>query len=194
MADKIYNKNYFKFNLIPPKSQEEVSQLVERDNTLFYSFLLIVFGMFLFFVISIIKVAFIDPILSQVDSNLETVQSQISNFDEIRRINGELYIKANALDPILDRDVEVTKVLDLESRISQTFPNLIDVEDYSRRGDGSFALTFLIEDSKEVTKITEYMRAQSEVSSVKLLSSQWTSSANTTALINISFFLSNIQI
>ena len=193
MAAKNYNKRYFEFNLIPPKSKEEIEVLVDRDNTLFYSFLLIFFGFFLFFILNIVKTVFVEPALDKVKNNITAVDTQISNFDEIKGINGELFIKSQALEPILDKDVEVTKVLQLEADIRKEFPNLIEVIDYARKGDGSFSFTFNITNASKVTDIADYLEKRNDVSGVFLESVNWVSDQNGPAEVNISFFVSNLD-
>lgn len=187
-----YSKRYFQFNLIPPKTEQEITQLVERDNTLFYSFLLIFFGMVFFFFLTLIKVILVDPSLNQVESNINIANQEIAKYDGIRSANGELYIKAQSLDPILDKDVDVIKVLDLEARIRAKFPNLITVTDYGRNGDGSFSMGFLISDAKKLSDIMDYLATQSDVANVFLKDTSWDNGQSGPASISITFFLLNL--
>lgn len=187
-----YAKRYFQFNLVTPKTEAEITKLVDRDNTLFYSFLLIFFGMLLFFALSVIKSVLVDPILEEVNSNIAEVNTEISNYDEIRATNGELYIKAQALEPILEKDVDVIKVLDLEARLRAEFPNLVEVVDYGRRPDGAFAMSFLINDTSDVTEIINYLTTQPDVDDVFLENILWENGQDNPGLVDISFFLLNI--
>lgn len=190
---KNYSKTYFQFNLIAPKTKEEVVLLVERDNTIFYSVLLIIFGMFLFFALSVIKSVFVDPALAVVNKNIETVGNQINGLTPIRQDNGELYIKSRALEPILDKDVEVTKVLELEAKLRAEFPNLIDVSDYSRRQDGAFAISFFINDATRLKDILSYLGEQPDVNNIFIDSIAWENGQRADALVDISFFISNLK-
>src|SRR5690606_28329185 len=187
-----YNKRYFKSDLLPPKSKEEVELLVEIDNTLIYSFLLIFFGMFVYFILTMIQVILVDPAIATVEANLKTVDDQINSFNGIRETFGELYIKARSLEPILDRDVKVTKVLELEEKIRIEFPNLIDVVDYARRSDGAFTISFLINSASRVDDIMAYLEEQPDVSDIFLDKITWAEGQAGTALVDISFKIENI--
>jgi hypothetical protein len=189
-----YGKKFFKFDLLPIKSQEEIVVLVDRDQTLTYSFLLIFFAVFLFSVLTLLKSFLVDPNLERVENNIKLLDAQIESFNDVRRLNGELFIKSRALEPILDRDVEVTRVLELESQIVNEFPNLIEVNSYGRSGDGAFAMGFNINTVEQVSQVIEFLRNQSDVISIFLNSVSWREGQNKQALVNITFTLSNTNI
>lgn len=193
MSEKTsYGKKYFEFNLIPPKTQEEIIALVERDNTLLYSVILVVFGMILFFATTLIRIILVEPNLEIVKRNQVVVENQINEFNEIKKLNGELFIKARALDPILDKDVEVTKILELEANIKNQFPNLIEINDYSRESGGQFSISFVINDVNRIDEILEFLNSKENVEDVFVKSLSFVDSTFTGATANLSFTLKNI--
>lgn len=165
MSDSLgYDKTrIFNFNLIPPKTQEELSVLVGRDNTTLYAFFLIFFGMLLYFSFSFAQSVLISPKIALADTSISSLDAQIAGFDSIKRANGELLIKSQALEPILLNDIKITQLLSLSANILNNFPSATIVN-YSREGTGEFVLTFRIDDYSKAGVLLDIISKESGVS------------------------------
>lgn len=158
------NSKIFKFNLIPPKSKEEIKELVERDNTVLYSFLLIFFAAFVFFVLNLLDIILVQPSLQTTKTNIAGLNNQISSYSAIKATNGELFIKSQALDPLLEKDIKLTDLIAIADNIDSTFAGSVNVVNYKREVNGEFFLTLNISD---FTKVAEIFNLLSNTQNVK---------------------------
>ncbi len=182
------NSKLFKFNLIPPKSKEEIVIIQERDNSILYSFILIFFAVLIFFILSIIQTVFIKPRINKLKSDLSKQDSQIASFDTIRATNGELFVKAQALGPILETDFEAIKFLDTTSKIVASDPNS-KIISYGRESTGKFALTIVTSNYDTAAKIIEEGNAVSGIEDIFL---RQVSKEENTVRLTISFTVNNV--
>src|SRR5260221_116538 len=110
MSDLFYDPTkLFKFNLIPPKSKEELNVLETRDNSILYSFLLVFFGMLVFFVLSLIQTFTTTPQVNKVDATLASQKAEIQAYDQVHEISVELFVKSQSLEPILQKDIKISE-------------------------------------------------------------------------------------
>ncbi len=153
----------FKFNLIPPKSKEEIEQLEERDNTVLYSFLLIFFGAFVFFVLNLLNIVLVQPSLQTTKNNIANINAQISSYNTVKTKNGELYIKSKALDPLLEKDIKLTDLIAIADNIDTTFGENVNVVSYKREITGEFFLTLNIADFTKVSEVVSLLSSTDNV-------------------------------
>jgi hypothetical protein len=106
-----FSSKLFKFNLIPPKSKEEIVQLVERDNTILYSFILIFSSAVIFFVLTLLEALLVKPAVTNTTATIDGLKAQVNQFSEIKTTNGELFIKSRALEPLLEKDIELSNLI-----------------------------------------------------------------------------------
>lgn len=159
----------FKFNLIPPKTKDEINVLVDRDNTILYAFLLIFFGMLAYAILTLFQAIIVNPKVITTTSNIDTQSTQIGSFNPIKRLNGELFIKSKALEPILLKDIKISQLLSLTSVIIQQVPSS-SVVAYARENTGEFVLTFNINSFEQSQSLLQSIKAQTQVNNVFLRS------------------------
>ena len=159
-----YTKKLFKFNLVPPKSKEEVQVLEDRDNSILYSSILIFAAMFIFFVLTMVQTVLVDPRLAASQLAITNKDKEITAYDTIKKVNGELFIKSKSLEPILEKDIKITQLLDISQQIKA---NVVSSEiiSYSREPSGQFVITFsvgsmdqaslLIKNAKSITSLKD---------------------------------------
>jgi cell division protein FtsL len=155
----------FKFNLVPPKTKEEIVVLEERDNSILYSFLLVFFAMFIFFILNLLQTFVINQRIDLTNSQIATQETSFSNYEEIKRINGELITKGELLEPVLKKDIKLTELLDLSAQITSDNFNT-QIRTYSREATGEFVLTFSTPDVESVGSLLDYLYKKEELKDV----------------------------
>lgn len=168
-----YGRRYFKFDLLPRKSEDEIQDLEVRDNTLLYSFLLIFFSAVIFFILTLVKVALIDPALAVSKNNVANADKQIQNFAPVQKVNGELYVKSTSLEPLLGQDVKTTKFLDFAEKFKTAFVGRVDIRTYLRESDGLFSMDLGTISTDEVQLIVEYLEEQEGVEDIFIKNIEW---------------------
>jgi len=191
MQGNNYQQNSaFSFNLVPPKTKEELSVIEERDNSILYSFLLVFFSMFIFFVLNMIQTFVINQRIEQGNSQILQQESSFSAYDEIKRVKGELITKSELLEPVLKKDIKLTEVLDLAAQIAIDNPT-VKVTTYSRESTGEFVLTFSMPDIQTVSNLVDYLSQNKQLQNVFARNIQYIRN-DTEVSATISFSLLNV--
>lgn len=185
-----YNKDLiFKFNLIPPKSKQEIIVLEKRDNSILNSFLFVFLGVFIFFILNTLQTFVTAERLNESKISLLQQEATLKSYDQIRIINGELITKANILEPVLERDIKITELLATTELITKDFSG-VSVTTYSREPTGEFVLTMNITDIKTIIDLIVKMNSIESISStfVRSVNINRDNSINLT----VSFLLKNL--
>ncbi|MFS8130887.1 MAG: hypothetical protein ACMG57_02820 [Candidatus Dojkabacteria bacterium] len=183
----------FRFNLIPPKSKEEVAQLEERDNTVLYSFLLIFFAAFVFFALNLLDIIFVQPSLQAAKNNIATVNAQISSYDSVKAKNGELFIKSKALDPLLTKDIKLTDLIAIADNIDTTFAGSANVTSYKREITGEFFLNLNVTDFSKVSEVVDLLAKTDSVEHIFIRRVGQDSTDSSTLAMAVSFEINKLQ-
>ena len=162
MSELLYDPTkLFKFNLIPPKSKEELNVLENRDNSILYSFLLVFFGMLIFFILNLAQTFAITPQLNSAELTIANQKLQVEAYDQVHQINGELFVKSQSLEPILEKDIKFSEVLTASKEVSNKFPDSF-ITTYSREATGEFVLDFVIGTPEDAIKLVKEMRTNTK--------------------------------
>lgn len=162
-----YNKRYFKFNLIPPLTKEELGTLEKRDNTLLYSFVLIFCGILIYFTSILVENFIVQPRLNSINKDILSIDQQISTYNRIKSINGELYLKTKSLEPILLNDIKISDLLNSVNEIIANNPNL-NVLSYQRENLDTFVINVLGTNFDDAVKLIDLMQQSMSFTNVKL--------------------------
>jgi hypothetical protein len=157
----------FKFNLIPPKSEEEIKVLEERDNSIFYSFLLIFFITLIYFLMVWVDVYIVVPRINKLEKTIAKQNEQIKTYDVVRELKGELFVKTQILEPLLELDIETIKLLQNSDLIVNDVNNA-KIITYVREPDGTFVITVLVDSYKDVIAILDNAKNIEEIENVFL--------------------------
>lgn len=166
-SESNYNKQYFKFNLIPPLSKEEITVLEKRDNTLLYSFVLIFVGVLIYFGANLFGSFVVQPRLNSVNTDLANTNVEISSFSRIKSINGELFLKTKSLEPILLNDIRIS---DLLREVDELLPddNTYNIISYQRENLGTFVINVVSGDFEDAVKLLNLMKDDPSFDNIKL--------------------------
>ncbi len=165
MNNKEYAK-FFRFNLIPPKSKEELMVLEERDNSIVYSLFLIFSAVFIFFALNLIEAIAIRPQILEAEQDLTNLQNKILQNDPIVKSNGELILKSNLLKPVINDDIKVAEIIDVSNEIAVNG----DIMTYIREQTGEIVLTIKISNVGNVTNIIKSAQENEKIEDVFLRS------------------------
>ncbi len=158
-------RNFYSFNLLTPPTEEEKVIAFEKDNTVFYSVVLIFIAFIIFIMFSIIHLIVVLPKKNETISRISKLDEQIRTFDEIKAQNGELYIKSQILEPILREDIKIAELLDIASRLVENI-NTVEIKSYSRKSDGDFIVLLDMQSFLEINKVIENSKLIKEVQNV----------------------------
>jgi len=170
MDDLNYDQTkIFKFNLIPPKTKEEINVLVERDNSTLYAFLLVFFGMLVLSLLTLFQAIIVTPRVVTTNAGLSNQDNQLTSYNSIKKLNGELFVKSKALQPILDKDIKITQLLNISNVIIQQIPSA-HIISYARENTGEFVLTFVLNSFEQSQTLFQSVKSQTQVNNVFLRS------------------------
>lgn len=141
------------FNLLPPKSKQEIASIEERDNSVLYATFLILFAVIIFAVFSIGKILLIDTRKANLESVITQLDSRIFSYNGIKQINGEVFVKSSALSPIVEQDIKLTKLIEVANKLVDGSQGTI-ITKYARQLDGMFELTLIMNSYSDINKIS----------------------------------------
>lgn len=141
------------FNLLPPKTKEEIVAIDERDNSVLYSAFLVFFAVIIFSVFTVGKALLIDTRQSYLEDVISKQDTKISSYSSIRQVNGELFVKSNALAPIVEQDIKLSELLDVASKLIEGDSSIL-ITNYARLLEGTFEVTFEMKNYSDINKIS----------------------------------------
>ncbi len=157
------NTKDFKFNLITPVTVEEIKVIEERDNTTVNSFVLIFVGALVFFILSIINVAFLEPAVANSGRAVDSKKNNLIQFSAVRALNGEFVVKARALSPLLDLDIKPDKLVEIVNNLVNSLQNQAIIDSFGRARDGSFNIQVLITDLESLNLIKTFFDENKDI-------------------------------
>lgn len=161
---KIKNEGQFKFNLISKRSKEEITILQERDNTTIYSFILIFAGVLIYFVLTLFQFSFVDSKLQSIEDDISATKNEITNYNEVQSLNGELFLKSNLLTPVLEKDIKVNDFLEVTAEIIGSS----EIISYSRESNGEFVVNTAIDNYEQALEIIGNAKVTEGITDIKV--------------------------
>lgn len=158
-------KGPFKFNLLPPKSEQEVVLELERDDSLLYSMVLVFVAGLTFFGLTMVNLVLINPRVNQFEQAIASRDSQISTFASVRSRNGELYVKTRTLEPVLERRINTTEIFRVADAIAASSAG-VAIEAYGRERSGEFIFDISTASFAEMSSLVDSIKSISGVSQV----------------------------
>lgn len=171
MAREAKRNRMFEFNLLPPKSQVQIQIERERDDSLIYSIVLVFFGLLVYFLLILADSQLVNPRVTEIVSVRQERQQQVNTYDDVRTLNGELFIKTKTLEAILEKDLAAQEIFRVADEISEADSD-IGVISYAREQSGVFVFDFLTNSLENVVVLIESAKAVDGVSDVYLRSIQ----------------------
>lgn len=139
----------FKFNLIPPRSNEEIETEEERDNSIVSALVLILFTVVIYAVFAIGKVILIDARVINLEDRIVTLNQNISNLQSIKALNGEIFTKSNALAPIIEQDIKLNRLIDVSNKLKENILGAV-INSYAREFEGEFVISLTMRSYEDI--------------------------------------------
>lgn len=178
----------YKFNLLPPKTREELEIVKERDNSVFYAFLLVLVSVIVFLIVSLGDIFLVSTRVKSSEESLAFLNEQIKSFDSMKEQNGELFLKAQTLEPVLAKDIKLSEILEIASQMILNVESA-SITAYNREYTGEFSVTLAIDNYVTVNQILENSKSIDRIEDVflKKMSLHQISSGQSIVEANISF-------
>lgn len=135
-------RGLFNFNLLSPKTVQQIIIENERDDSALYSMLLVFSAAMIYFVLFMINGFVIESRLNQNNLAIGERETVITSFSRVKANNGELFIKSESLKLVLTKKIDPTKIFDVGDQIVAGVSGSSVVE-YGRERTGSFLYTIL---------------------------------------------------
>lgn len=157
----------FKFNLLPKKSREEEIITEERDVSIIYSTLLVFGAVFIYLILNIVQLLFVQSRLDNVNTDISASDNTISEYFSIRRINGELVSKSRLLQEPLEEDIKISNFLRLANTLIGVYG---EISNYDRESTGTFVITAKFNNTISIESAIVTAKESTEVENVFLRS------------------------
>lgn len=159
----------FKFNLLPKKSEEEIQVIERRDNTIFYSILIVFFSSIVWLISALLLTMGVEPQLEVAEQNLARSKAELKSLDYVHIAYGELVTKADKLAPLLSKRINTELIF----TVSVSLTNLVngaEISTYGRESDGKFLFVIVTDDLLDIESIMSNARNIDFVNNLELRS------------------------
>lgn len=160
-------RSAFKFNLLPPKSDQEVALENESSNSLFYAVVLVLFSVVVFVIILALQYFITAPNLRRSETAVLTREGQLRAFDNVKFNFGQLVVKLNAMQPLLDKQLNPDDIFATADTIRLQDPSII-VTGYGRLPDGRFTFQIVTSRPEELPQLIRDLEANDKLEDVIL--------------------------
>lgn len=160
-------RRIFKFNLLPPKSEEEVALEVESADSLFYAVILVLVGVLVYLAIIGIQFVVTSPALKQAETTLAAREAQIIAFDDVKFNYGQLAFKLQSMKPLLARQLNPDDIFTTADAIRRQDPSII-VTAYGRQTDGKFNFAIVTSRPAELPSLIHNLMLRDNLKNISL--------------------------
>lgn len=132
----------FEFNLLLPKSEEEINKEKKRDLVSVYYSLLPLSGIIVWLGLLLFNTFFLSAKRTDLEDVITDKQNTIEvDYFDIRKDHGELVIKTRTIAPLLARDIDPEIVFLVAEQVFPQESSNVKIVGYGRNDDGSFAIS-----------------------------------------------------
>lgn len=155
-------RGLFNFNLLPPKSEQQIVIETERDDSAVYSMLLVFSAAMIYFILFMVNGFAIQPRLDQNNLAIAERETAISSYSRVKATNGELFIKGESLKLVLTKKVDAARIFSVGDAIVEGVAGSYVVE-YGRERTGSFVYTILAPNFSDISLFGENVAEDEDV-------------------------------
>ncbi len=153
---------YFRFNLLPPLSAGDAVLQEEKDSSTVSAFLLVLFASIIYLAITLGQAILITPRQQEMEQLLVQSERAVESYQEVRQLNGELFIKTKTLQPVLEKNIDTAEIFRVAEEIKQSGNGLL-IETYSRERNGLFVFSVI---APAVSEIPQLLMSTIEIAGV----------------------------
>lgn len=138
--DKV--KELFAFNLLPPKSKEEVKEEIKRKKTFAYSLTAPVLCIAISLILVLLNAIAAEPTRASWDDAVQKVRKEMADPNNglglLKIINGELKLKTDFIAEPVQKNVNFDEIFKITETIFQNTSSQSIPTSYGREDDGRF--------------------------------------------------------
>lgn len=149
----------FDFNLLPQKSKKVVKEERKRDESTFYSVILLFSGIIIYLLLTLLDLILVQSRINTFEQTIAEYDQAIASYSDVRAKNGELFLKGERLSPVLENDIRLDTFLVIADQITGG----IDIENYAREDSGAFIITFFVDSYPQALNIYDSASEQDGV-------------------------------
>ena len=154
------------FNLLLIKTENEVKEISERNNTLIYSVILTFFSLLIFFLLNIFQSIFIDTQIESIKSGITEIELNISKRSDVLLIFGELITKANLLEPKIKNKIQILDFITIAEAVS----NGNKIVSYKQDNSDTYSISLLINNPESLRDVLKNSRTIDSIGDIFLKS------------------------
>lgn len=152
-------KDIFIFNLIPPRSREEIEETKERNSSIVYALTLVLASAFVIFILNVVRITLIEPAKIQIEDDIASIQAQTGEGSQAVLLNGELFLKAQLLEEILVEDIAVERIINVSNQVAGGN----EILSYRRDGTGRIELLIRVDSIQSAANVISQAYLNSQV-------------------------------
>lgn len=151
----------FKFNLLPPKSAQEVALEEEGGDSSVYAFVLVFVASLIYLILVLVQAFLIDPRTTAANQALNRARTELNSYSNVRLAHGELHIKSKALAEVLALSVAPDDIFKIADQIASSD---VTIEAYGReQTSGLFQFQLVVND---ITKLPTVIQKTKQIAGV----------------------------
>lgn len=159
----------FGFNLLPQKSRALVHKEEKRDNYSVAIAILPLTAVVIWLALILINVYYVDAKKLGLEAQVDKYQNYINNdLAPILIANGEMVTKTNALEEVIQKDIQPEQLFVLIDKIYSRQDETFSIKGYSRDKDGSFNVLISANSYLRLTEVARRFENDDSIYNVKL--------------------------
>ncbi|MBW7953182.1 MAG: hypothetical protein QY330_01840 [Candidatus Dojkabacteria bacterium] len=157
----------FTFNLLPKKTKEEVQKEEERDQSAIYTGILPLFAVCMWLALILFNGLVVDRVKANWQDAIDKKEKRIeSEYSAILRQNGELVKKTQALESVVQLDINPDRLFQLKEEIFPFPEQGIVIDGYGRERDGTFNVTIRTPDLFTFSRVARRFTSNESIKDV----------------------------
>lgn len=164
----------FAFNLLPPKTKEEIADELKRKEATAYGALLPFITLVFAIVLFLINALSLDPSVKGWENALSNIKSELNNpnsfLGQLKVTNGELVIKTGFVAEPVQKNVDFNQIFEIRNAVFTNNSTGSVATSYAREANGNFIQNATSTDKGGAAEIFNKFREQAlvETETVKL--------------------------
>ena len=158
----------FIFNLLTPKSEEEIKKEETRDSSSVYTAILPLIGAVIWVAIVLANSLLVQSYITTWKQKIVTQNLEIGTFTDDREQNGELYLKTQALSEVITKNIDPEEFFEVvEGTLFSISPD-INIRSYGRQEGGQFDINASTDSFIDVAKVMNAFTSDDAYANVTL--------------------------
>ncbi len=158
----------FIFNLLTPKSEEEIKKEEQRDTSSLYSAVLPIVGAIIWVLISLANLLILTNYIASWKLKIESQNDDVTSYEDSKKTNGELFLKTRALSGVIEKNIDPAEFFELVEGTLFSVSNNIQINAYGREDSGIFNVDATTTNFEDVAKVVYAFTSDAAFKNVKL--------------------------